>query len=54
MNVAGSVVPRPAGLRLEGELAEVRAADLKFTLAEARQPLAGAGVELPDAVLAAA
>ncbi|MGH3283363.1 MAG: LuxR C-terminal-related transcriptional regulator [Streptosporangiaceae bacterium] len=40
-------------LRLEGELAEIRAADLKFTLAEAGQLLAAAGVELPDLVLAA-
>ena len=40
-------------LRLEGELAEIRAADLKFTLAEAGQLLAAAGVELPDPVLAA-
>jgi LuxR family transcriptional regulator, maltose regulon positive regulatory protein len=40
-------------LRLEGELAEIRAADLKFTLAEAGQLLAAAGVELPGPVLAA-
>jgi LuxR family transcriptional regulator, maltose regulon positive regulatory protein len=40
-------------LRLEGELAEIRAGDLKFTLAEAGQLLAAAGVELPDLVLAA-
>jgi LuxR family transcriptional regulator, maltose regulon positive regulatory protein len=40
-------------LRLEGELAEIRAADLKFTLAEAGQLLAAAGVELPALVLAA-
>jgi LuxR family transcriptional regulator, maltose regulon positive regulatory protein len=40
-------------LRLEGELAEIRAADLKFTLAEAGQLLAAAGVPLPEAVLAA-
>ena len=40
-------------LRLEGELAEIRADDLKFTQAEAGQLLAAAGVELPDAVLAA-
>ena len=40
-------------LRLEGELAEIRAADLTFTLAEAGQRLAAAGVELPDPVLAA-
>ena len=41
-------------LRLEGELAEIRAADLKFTLAEAGQLLAAAGVELPGPVLARA
>jgi LuxR family maltose regulon positive regulatory protein len=40
-------------LRLEGELAEIRAGDLKFTLAEAGQLLAAAGTELPDAALAA-
>jgi LuxR family transcriptional regulator, maltose regulon positive regulatory protein len=40
-------------LRLEGELAEIRADDLTFTLAEAGQMLAAAGVELPDPVLAA-
>jgi LuxR family transcriptional regulator, maltose regulon positive regulatory protein len=40
-------------LRLEGELTEIRAADLKFTLAEAAQLLAAAGVEQPDLVLAA-
>ena len=40
-------------LRLEGELAEIRARDLKFTLAEAGQLLAAAGVELPELVLAA-
>ena len=39
-------------LRLEGELAEIRAEDLKFTLAEAGQLLAAAGVELPDLALA--
>jgi len=40
-------------LRLEGELAEIRAADLAFTRAEAGQLLTAAGVELPDPVLAA-
>jgi LuxR family maltose regulon positive regulatory protein len=40
-------------LRLEGELAEIRGADLKFTLAEAAQLLAAAGVELPGPVLGA-
>jgi len=39
-------------LRLEGELAEIRADDLKFTQAEAGQLLAAAGVELPAPVLA--
>jgi len=38
-------------LRLEGELAEIRAADLTFTLAEAGQLLAAAGIGLPDPVL---
>jgi LuxR family maltose regulon positive regulatory protein len=39
-------------LRLEGELTEVRAADLRFTLAEARALFEAAGVQLPDPVLA--
>jgi LuxR family maltose regulon positive regulatory protein len=39
-------------LRLEGELAEIRAADLRFTLDEARALFYAAGVQLPDAVLA--
>src|SRR5258708_32869504 len=34
-------------LRLEGELTELRAADLRFTVAEARELLAAAGVDLP-------
>src|ERR1700758_4022797 len=34
-------------LRLEGELTELRAADLRFSVAEAGQLLAAAGVELP-------
>jgi len=38
-------------LRLEGELAELRAADLRFTLAEARELFAAAGVTLPEAAL---
>jgi LuxR family transcriptional regulator, maltose regulon positive regulatory protein len=39
-------------LRLEGELTEIRAADLRFTVAEARELLAAAaGVQLPDAAL---
>jgi ATP/maltotriose-dependent transcriptional regulator MalT len=40
------------GLRLEGELTEVRAADLRFTLDEARALLDAAGVQLPDWALA--
>jgi LuxR family maltose regulon positive regulatory protein len=39
-------------LRLEGGLTELRAADLRFTLAEARALLDGAGVTLSDAALA--
>src|SRR5580692_7759834 len=39
-------------LRLEGELAEIRAPDLRFSLAEARELLAAAGVELADPALA--
>jgi LuxR family transcriptional regulator, maltose regulon positive regulatory protein len=39
-------------LRLEGELTEVRAADLRFSLAEARELLAAAGVDLPGPALA--
>ncbi len=35
-------------LRLEGELAEIRAGDLRFSLAEARELFAAAGVELSD------
>src|SRR5690242_3307617 len=38
-------------LRLEGELTEIRAADLRFTLDEARALFAAAGVELPDSAL---
>jgi LuxR family maltose regulon positive regulatory protein len=34
-------------LRLEGELAEIRAADLRFSLAEAQELFVAAGVELP-------
>ena len=37
-------------LRLEGELTEIRAADLRFSLAETRELFAAAGIELPDAV----
>ncbi|HEV2256829.1 MAG TPA: AAA family ATPase, partial [Streptosporangiaceae bacterium] len=39
-------------LRLEGELTELRAADLRFTVAEARELLAAAGVDLPGPALA--
>src|SRR5215468_8156281 len=35
-------------LRLEGELAEIREPDLRFTLAEARELFAAARVDLPD------
>jgi LuxR family transcriptional regulator, maltose regulon positive regulatory protein len=39
-------------LRLEGELTEIRAADLRFSLAEGRALLDAAGVELPGSALA--
>ena len=39
-------------LRLEGELAEIRGGDLKFTLAEAGELLEVAGVELPGPAVA--
>ena len=39
-------------LRLEGELAEIRAGDLRFTLAEARELFAAAGVQLSEPELA--
>jgi LuxR family maltose regulon positive regulatory protein len=39
-------------LRLEGELAEVREPDLRFTVAEASELFAAAGVELPTAKVA--
>ena len=39
-------------LRLEGELTEIRAADLRFSLAEARALFGAAGVELPPDALA--
>ena len=39
-------------LRLEGDLTEIRAADLRFSLAEARALFAAAGVELPADALA--
>jgi LuxR family transcriptional regulator, maltose regulon positive regulatory protein len=38
-------------LRLEGELTEIRELDLRFTVAEARELFAAAGVQLPDAAL---
>jgi len=40
------------GLRLEGELTEIRAADLRFTVDEARALLDAAGVRLPEWALA--
>jgi len=39
-------------LRLEGELTEIRAAHLRFSLAEAGELFAAAGVELPSSALA--
>ena len=39
-------------LRLEGELTEIRADDLRFTVAEARALFQAAGVELPEPTLA--
>ena len=39
-------------LRLAGELAEIRAGDLRFCVAEARELFAGAGVELADPAVA--
>jgi LuxR family transcriptional regulator, maltose regulon positive regulatory protein len=39
-------------LRLEGELTEIRAADLRFSLAEAQELLVAAGVQLPEPTLA--
>jgi len=38
-------------LRLDGELTEIRAADLRFNLAESRALLHAAGVEIPDSTL---
>jgi LuxR family maltose regulon positive regulatory protein len=38
-------------LRLEGELTEIRAASLRFTLDEARALFAASGVELPESAL---
>src|SRR6201989_1875790 len=39
-------------LRLEGELTEVRADDLRFSVAEPRALFGAAGVQLPEKVLA--
>ena len=39
-------------LRLDGELTEIRADDLRFSVAEARALFGAAGVELPEEVLA--
>lgn len=39
-------------LRLHGELTELRADDLRFSLAEARDLFAGSGVDLPETALA--
>jgi LuxR family transcriptional regulator, maltose regulon positive regulatory protein len=38
-------------LRLEGELEEIRPADLRFSVAEARELFDGAGLELPEPAL---
>jgi LuxR family transcriptional regulator, maltose regulon positive regulatory protein len=38
-------------LRLEGELTEIRGVDLRFTVAEARELLSGAGMQLADPVV---
>ena len=38
-------------LRLEGELTEIRGPDLRFTVAEARELFAAAGVQLPEPTL---
>ena len=40
-------------MRLEGELTEIRAADLRFSVDEARALFGAAGVELPSSALAA-
>jgi LuxR family transcriptional regulator, maltose regulon positive regulatory protein len=39
-------------LRLEGEVTDIRAADLRFTLDEARALFSAAGVDLPESALA--
>jgi LuxR family maltose regulon positive regulatory protein len=49
----GDVRLRLHRLRLEGELTEIRAADLRFSLDEARALFEAAGVELPELALAA-
>jgi LuxR family transcriptional regulator, maltose regulon positive regulatory protein len=38
-------------LRLDGDLAEIREPDLRFTVAEARELFAAAGVQLPESAL---
>jgi len=40
-------------LRLHGDLTEIRADDLRFSLAEAQELFAGSGVDLPETALAA-
>jgi LuxR family maltose regulon positive regulatory protein len=40
-------------LRLEGDLTEIRAADLRFTLDEARALMRAAGIALPESAMAA-
>jgi LuxR family maltose regulon positive regulatory protein len=49
----GDVRLRLHRLRLEGELTEIRAADLRFPVDEARALFGAAGVELPGPALAA-
>ncbi|QIS22640.1 LuxR C-terminal-related transcriptional regulator [Nocardia terpenica] len=39
-------------LRLEGELAEIRVADLRFSVAETRELFEAAGIDLPDSAVA--
>ncbi|HET6188797.1 MAG TPA: LuxR C-terminal-related transcriptional regulator [Trebonia sp.] len=48
----GDVRLRLHRLRLEGELADIRAADLRFNVDEARALFKAAGVELPEPALA--
>jgi LuxR family transcriptional regulator, maltose regulon positive regulatory protein len=40
-------------MRLQGDLTEIRADDLRFSLAEARELFAGSGVDLPEDAVAA-